>query len=353
MPSSTVRSLCIVRLSALGDVTMLLPLLRCLRRHREDLKIVCVIGRDVYPVLSGLKITGIEFVVVKKPRSIRDYFQFRQQMRDRQFDALFCLQASWRANWLYPFIRAQRKIGYGPDRAKDGHRWFVNESIPAAKPHLVDGFLQFAEHLGFPAAPEDSLAEWGLGLAPDVVSWAGQTLPAKPWMAVNPCSSKGERDWTAVRYAAVMRAARDRFNLEPVLLGGPAPRELAMRKAILAELGGPCLDLTGRTSISQLMAALARCRCLLAPDTGSVHIARAFNRPVVGLYAVAPAHRTGPYRATDFCVDKFDAAARRFLGIDPTTAAWSLRVHHREAMALIEVEEVVAKLAALLATTAP
>lgn len=349
MPASSARattppgSICIVRLSALGDTVMVAPLIRMLRREWPGAKLTWIIGKAAHPAVASLeRPAGVEFVVIDKPRGLRDYLALRRRMAGRNFDALLCLQASWRANLVYPCIRAYRKIGYGRDRAKDMHSLFVREKIPPAPPHILDGFLQFGEALGGVRSAADYEGAWGLEADPAALAWADATLPRGRWLAVSPCASKAERDWPAERYAEVIAHAWRAHNLPAVLLGGPAPREHRMADAICARLapGAPVTKLTGATSVPQLVAAISRCAALLAPDTGAVHIARAFARPVVGLYAVAPAGRTGPYRSLDFCVDKFPEAVALVHGRDVAVTPWSHRVHDARAMSLIGTEDV-------------
>jgi heptosyltransferase I len=337
-------SICLVRLSALGDVVMVLPLLRALQARWPEARITWVIGRAVLPALAGLAAEGVDFVVIDKPRGPGDYLRLRRQLASSDFDVLLCLQASLRANLLYPCIRAKRKIGYGSDRAKDLHRWFVAETLPPAHPHLVDGFLQFAEALGLPRTER---VEWRLPVDPQASIWADETLPKGPFLALSPCASKPERDWPAERFAALVQRAAP--LLPVVLLGGPGARERAQIDAIQALSGAEVLDLAGRTSLPQLVAVLSRCRVLVAPDTGAVHIANAFGRPVVGLYAVAPASRTGPYGNIGHCVDRFPEAVRRLQGLDPSQVPWAHRAHDLRAMQLIGLEDVWEKLSPLLA----
>ncbi|MDR0902203.1 MAG: hypothetical protein LBM92_05475, partial [Opitutaceae bacterium] len=141
-------TICIVRLSALGDAVMVAPLIKMLRREWPAAKITWVIGRGAHPAVASLERLGVEFVVIDKPRGARDYLALRRRLAGRCFDALLCLQASWRANLIYPCVRARRKIGYGRDRAKDCHSFFIREALPAGPSHILDGFLQFAEALG-------------------------------------------------------------------------------------------------------------------------------------------------------------------------------------------------------------
>jgi len=413
-PSATApASICIVRLSALGDVVMVLPLIKMLRRNWPAARITWIVGRDALPLVAPLANTAtatadnnnvtannnaVEIIPIEKPRRPADYLALRRQFKNRDFDALLCLQASWRANLIYPCIRARRKIGYSPDRAKDLHALFTRERIPPAPPrsHIIDGFFQFAETLGAARDASDYAAPWGLAIAPEARAWAAQTLPAAPWLAVAPCASKHERNWAPENYATVIAHAWRARKMPAILLGGPGESDRALsaqirhrldadvtqtgdsglrtpdsvtgtRDAGLGARGAVFADLTGQTTLPQLAAAIAHphCAALLAPDTGAVHIARAFGRPVIGLYAVAPATRTGPYRETGYCIDKFAAAVARFTNNKTTadttatddattdtdaTAAlpWSFRVHDPRAMQLITPDEVRAQLAKLL-----
>ncbi|MDR0352348.1 MAG: glycosyltransferase family 9 protein [Opitutaceae bacterium] len=351
------RTICLVRLSALGDVVMVAPLIKMLRREWPAARITWVIGKAAHPAVASLARLGVEFVVIDKPRGARDYLALRRRLAGRHFDALLCLQASWRANLVYPCIRARRKIGYGRDRAKDCHAWFVRETLPAAAAgtaHILDGFLQFGEALGGARAAEDYEGAWGLEPPPEARAWADGALPAGPWLAVAPCASKAERDWPASGWAAVAAHAWRAHRLPAVLLGGPAARDAATAAEIRALLPPDCpvTDLTGRTDVPRLLAALERCALLLAPDTGATHIARAFGRPVVGLYAVAPSSRTGPYRRTEYCVDKFVEAVALVHGAGSAKARRGARVHDPRAMGLIGTEEVSAALDAAAAAAA-
>jgi len=341
--SSQLQTLCIVRLSALGDVVLVLPLIRALQAHSPSTRITWVIGKGAYPLVAGLADEGIEFVVIDKPRRIADYLDLRRRLKGRTFDALLCLQASWRANWLYPCISARRKIGYSADRARDFQRFFVKEHISGHRPHLVDGFLQFAEHLGL---PKPLRAEWRLPVDKAAAEWAAASLPKEGFVAVSPCASKAERDWPVERHCEVIRSILERKQGPVVLLGGNSEREKQVAATIEKEVSSQTglINLVGATSLPRLVAALSHAKALIAPDTGAVHMANALGRPVVGLYAVAPAHRTGPYSRSEYCVDVFDRGVRELLGKDPARIPWSQRVHDPRAMSLISVDEVLARL---------
>lgn len=102
-----IKSICIVRLSALGDVLMAVPLIRTLQANLPQAKLTWIISRPAFDLVEGMD--GVEFILIDKPNSIVDYWRFKKQMKGRTFDVLLAPQASLRTNLLYPLIKAKRK----------------------------------------------------------------------------------------------------------------------------------------------------------------------------------------------------------------------------------------------------
>ena len=282
--AASLRDIVIVRLSALGDVTLLLPVIETLKRVLPQAQITWITGAATFPLLAG--IPGVEFMVFDKSQGLRGYLDLCRRLRGRRFDALLAMQASWRANFIYPLISAPVKIGFDRVRARDGQWLFTNRQIPFARQHLLDSFFAFIESLGI----TERAMHWNLSLTEADHAWAAAHVPPDrgPVLAVNPGASKAEREWPVERFIEVIQAARQRWGVEVVLTGGPGARERATGRQITNAVSANITNLIGETSPKQLAAVLARVDCLLAPDTGPVHIAGAVGTPVVGLYAVAP-----------------------------------------------------------------
>jgi heptosyltransferase I len=336
------KRICLMRLSALGDVCLMVPLVRTLHKSFPAAQITWVIGRDAHSLVEGLE--GVEFVTVQKEQPLGGLFTFYRAMRRRRFDALLATQASFRAHLLLPAIRAPLRVGFDAARAKDFHSLFVNRRISFAEQHLLDSFLSFAEAIGV----KERVLEWHLPLAPADHEFARTHLPGNDvfWLAINPTASKPERNWFAGRYAAIINHVADQWNWRIVLTGGPNRRERTFTDTLLANIRRreSVVDLVGKTTPKQLAAVLGRARLLLAPDTGPVHIATAMGTPVVGMYAVAPSKLSGPYFSRDLVIDKFDEAVQKFLNKSPQNVEWGTRVHTQKAMELISVESVLEKL---------
>ncbi|MDF1677404.1 MAG: glycosyltransferase family 9 protein [Legionellaceae bacterium] len=332
-----INSICLVRLSALGDVLMFVPLVRALQRHYPQAKITWIISPFAYTLVDEME--EIEFIVLDKPKSLADYWRFKQRLRGRKFDVLLAAQASFRANCLYPCIRAKRKIGYDKARAKDGHRWFVREAIQPGREHTLEGFLKFGAALGVPHAPP----VWKLPVNDAAYAWARSHIQSEdmPVLVVNPAASKSERSWFAASYVEVIRFVLSRWKLQVILIGGPGPQDKALGDAIASEV--PVTNLIGQSTPKQLLALIDLATLVLCPDTGPAHMAAAMGTPVIALHAVTNVDISGPYVYRHLAVNAYLKALER-VNQSVDTAPWGTQVHEPWAMTLISVDMVMARL---------
>lgn len=346
MHAARPQSICLLRLSALGDVTHVLPLVRTLRAAWPEVALTWVIGRGEQKLLDGLP--GVTFLVYDKKTGLAGMRALRRALAGRRFDALLQMQVAARANLLSAFLPARRRIGYDRARSKDLHGLFINERIPDRPGiHVLDALGSFCEPLGL----RQTEVIWDLPVPEDAHAWARAQWPddGVPTLAISPCSSHALRNWRAERYAAVADHARDQ-GWRVALLGGRSALERDTADAILAAMrppaqaggAGAVLDLVGKDTLKQLPALLARADLLMTPDSGPMHIANAMGTKVLGLHAASNPRRSGPYSDVRFCVDRYDAAARKYRGRPAAELKWGTKIEHDGVMDLVTVEDGIA-----------
>ena len=333
------HSICLLRLSALGDVTHVLPLLHTLRDAWPGLEVTWVIGKGEHRLLAGLP--GVRFVEYDKKTGLAGMRAMRRELGQR-FDALLQLQVSARANLLSAFIPARRRIGYDASRSKEGHGLFINERI-ADRPgiHVLDAIGSFAEALGL----QRDAVVWNLPVPDDAHAWARAQWgdDGRRTLMVSPCSSHALRNWRAERYAALAdHAAAQGWRI--VLCGGRSALERDTGDAILAAMRARdgVLDLIGKDTLKQLPALLARADLLVTPDSGPMHIANAMGTKVLGLHAASNPNRSGPYSDRRYCVDRYDDAARKFRGKPASELKWGSKIEAEGVMDLATVDDAIA-----------
>ena len=339
------RSVCLLRLSALGDTCHVIPLLRSLQAAWPHTRLTWVIGRAEAKLMR--LIPDVEFIEVDKREGLGGLRALRRQLRHRRFDVLLHLQHSLRASAVSLCIRAERRIGFPRGEARDLQWLFTNETVkPSGRAHVVDSLLAFADALGVHSRAED----WTLPLPPEALARARKLIPGyQSTLVISPCSSHPLRNWSAERYAAVADHAQRAQGMRVLICGGRSTAEREMADAILSRSRTGPIDLVGQDTLPELLAVLARATVLLSPDSGPVHMATLVNTPVIGLYAATPSARSGPYRSLDWCVDAHETAAARFRGKSAQALRWTHKIEQEGVMDLIGVDQVIARLDRLLA----
>jgi heptosyltransferase I len=338
-------TVCILRLSALGDTCHAVPVIRALQRAWPETKLTWIIGKAESRLME--LIDGVEFIIVDKRAGFAARRDLRARLRGRRFDVLLHMQLSFRASLVSRLVPATIRLGFDRARARELQWLFTNAQIaPRSREHVLDGLLGFLEALGI----EDRTPRWDVPLPPSATGYAERLIPdARPTLVISPCSSHPLRNWRADAYAAVAAHAASRHGMRVILAGGRTPAERTMGAAIESAAHVPLVNQIGRDTLPQMLALLARATVLLTPDSGPAHMATMVGTPVIGLYAATNPERSGPYLSRRWCVNAYPQAALRFRGRPPEELPWTEKIEEPGVMDLIEVGPVTAKLDELLA----
>lgn len=339
-------SICLLRLSAIGDCCNAVPVVRTLQAVWPRTRLSWVIGRTEHQLLGD--IPGVEFIPFDKSAGLAAWRRLRRQLRGRRFDVLLHMQFALRASLASLAVPADIRLGYDRARARE-RQWLFTNARAASHPrsHVVDGYFDLLAALGV----ERRVLRWDIPIPEEARRRLNELLPDGPVLAISPCSSlraNNYRNWRMERYAAVADYAAERHGLHVVLTGGPTDYERSAGQAVAAAARHPVTDLVGRTSLKALLALLQRSVAVVCPDSGPAHMATAVGTPVIGLFATSNPERTGPYLGREWIVNRYPQAVRRFLGASVEDVRWGRRVRDPRAMDLIGVADVTRRLDALM-----
>ncbi len=169
--------ICLLRLSALGDVTHVVPLIRTLQKTWPRATLVWVVGKAEHRLLEGLR--GVELIEYDKRSGLRGMLRLRETLsrvlgKRRRFDVLMQMQVSARANLLSLFIPSRIKIGYDKAKSKEAHSLVINRRIPrTGSRHVLDVIGSFCEPLGI----QQTQVEWDFPLSAEAQKWAQAQWP--------------------------------------------------------------------------------------------------------------------------------------------------------------------------------
>ena len=300
------RRIALLKPSALGDIVHSLPILTALRRRFPQARLTWVVNSGYRSLLEGHPdlddVLPFERGAARRGwgQALAVYRRFVAQLRRQRFDLVIDLQGLLRTGLMALVSGAGRRVGL--HTAREGAAWFYTDVIPvpdADRIHAVERYWCLARALG--AAEGEPV--FRVVVSEAARAWAEALLHPwpRPWLMLGAGSRWQTKRWPPASFAALARRAKAAFGGTVFLVGGGDETPLARKVKDL--LIGPSLDLTGRTTLPQLSALLARADLMLANDTGPLHLAAALGRPVVAPYTCTKVQLTGPYRAAGGAVE--------------------------------------------------
>ena len=290
-------------------------------------------------------IPDINFIVFDKSEGRRAYKNIRQRLADRRFDVALCMHASMRANLLCRSIPANVRLGFDKARARDFQWLFTDQRIPPTEhEHALEAMMSFATAIG--AAERD--LRWDIPVSSEARQFASQHVSdQQPLVVISPCSSqrsRNYRNWSIENYASIIRHLQHAHGCRVVVTGGNSELEGLYGNALSNQAAEPVDNLVGETSLKELLALITAADLVICPDSGPAHMATAAGTNVIGLYATSNPDRTGPYLCRDLTVNRYTDAVRKYLRTRPGKLRWGQRVRHPDAMDLITIDDVRAKI---------
>ena len=293
----------IVMMSAVGDAVHVLPLLTALKTHSPSSRVTWVLQPGAASLVHGHWAVD-EIIPFDRARGWRAYPAVRRALADRPFDVVLALQVYFKAGIVTSFTRAPVKLGFDRARARDANWLFTTHRIPSHEgQHVQDQYFEFLDAMSVPHGEP----RWDLGPWPDERAWQREFLAGfdRPIAPIVVATSKPEKDWPPERWAAVCDALWSDFGLQPVLVGGRSPRELAAEVEIRSRVNAPIASALG-SGLRKLVGILDGAALVLSPDTGPLHMTIALDRPVISLMGYTNPKRVGPYRRFhDLLVDAY------------------------------------------------
>lgn len=287
-----VQDVCIVLLTGLGDVVHGLPVANALKRHRPSLRITWVVEPMPAPIVDRHPAVD-EVVVFHKKRGVRGVTALARELSGG-FDLTLNFNIYFKSVFATVFSGARVRVGFDRQRARDLTWVFANRRLPPRpRRHTQDMFLEFLELLGVPAEP----LAWRLGPT------AGEREEQRrfferfdrPVATIVPASANAAKDWIPERWARVIDGLEREHGFATLIVGGPSGRERRIVAEILDAAESRPVVAMG-DGIRPLLWRIDGSALVIAPDTGPLHIARALEVPVIGLYGHTNPWRVGPYR---------------------------------------------------------
>ncbi|WP_411281395.1 glycosyltransferase family 9 protein [Gemmatimonas sp.] len=303
LPPFTLDRVGIVMMSAVGDAVHVMPIIHAIKAHSPTSRITWVLQPGPATLVRGHPLVD-DIVLFDRSKGWTAFLHTRRELASRRFDVVLALQVYFKAGLITSFTHAPLKLGFDRARARDANWMFTTHRIaPHAGQHVQDQYFEFLEALGVPhGVPQWTLGPWN----DDERRWQRDFHAQfdRPIAPIVVATSKVAKDWMPERWAAVCHLLWNDFGLQPVLVGGRSPREVAAEAVILRH--APMAHSALGSGLRRLAAILDGAAVALSPDTGPLHLAVALRTPVISLLGYTNPKRVGPYDfSRDLMIDAY------------------------------------------------
>jgi 3-deoxy-D-manno-octulosonic-acid transferase/heptosyltransferase-1 len=349
------RSILMIKLSAIGDVVHTLPLLEVLRKNLPEARIDWVVEQEASEIIAGhaaldrvivsrRKIWQKDFMVRgKRSGTIREVLELLRELRSERYDLVIDMQGLFKSGLLTGLSRGERKIGF--TWAREGSTLFLTEPPyfeDQYRQHAIERYLETARILGCKVnswkgrIPLQSSHEHRVDMLLQEKGVNGNRLAA-----VNPMARWDTKLWEPEKFAALADRIHDELHMSVLFTGSKSDRPIIEEIRHRMSKGG-AINLAGEIGLKELAFLYTRCAALITTDTGPMHIAAAMDCPVIALFGPTAPWRTGPYGSAHQVV-------REELGCSP---CFKKKCSHRTCMKSISVGRVFQTLVERLARDA-
>mgnify|MGYP002777169300 CR=1 FL=1 len=293
----SLRRLLVMRLDNIGDMVMLTPALRALRQALPEVDLTLLAspaGHQLAPLLPWVNQVMPLRSLWQDASGALAFDPEREQelikkLRQDRFDATLIFTSFSQSPYPPAYVAYLAGIPLRLGQSKEFGGRVLSDWVkpPPDDSHQVDRNLHLLQAIGI--APLGRHLELAI---PAVIQTAADRClhqagvsSHQPFILLAPGASCAARCYDPERYREVARLLATHTNLPIVVVGSEREGELVAPILALQQEGYPIASLVGQTSVPELAAVIRRASLVIGNNSGPMHLADAFRRPLVILFS--------------------------------------------------------------------
>ena len=319
----------VVRLDdRLGNIVLLTPLLVALKGRFSRAHVTCLLARRYWELREFIPSVN-EFIPFERSAMARNPIRISpllKQLQASHYDLVFDASDDRSVSFNHLMVTALSKGRFriGHDRGEAARYYEVAVPVPgtaadsqprhAAEMHLdlLRAVTPIRSHprplLKPPKTDNGFAAKFRAGIGAD---------PSAPLVLLHP-GGRGPKRWPASEFAAVTRHLGKNGEMIVAMVWGPA--DIAAADEVRS-LAGSAIHPAGILPLADLVSLIRDAAVFVSGDCGPMHLAAAFNTPVVSVFLVSDA---GKYRTLGPDDVLFDPRRQPFTPQDVANAVQSI-----------------------------
>jgi ADP-heptose:LPS heptosyltransferase len=269
----------IIRFSSIGDIVLTTPVIRCLKKQVADAEVHFLV-KDKFravvehnPYIDKLHVLAHSWELMIEELMTEDY------------DYIIDLHHNTKTLRVKKALKKKSFSFYKLNIQKYFYTAFKINTLP--KKHIVDRYLQTVESFGV----RNDGAGLDYFIGPHEIK--KEDIPAAHWAGYIACvigAAHGTKRWPVHKWKEFC----DRLQHPVILLGGP--EDAVNGNEIAASDTVKIYNACGKFSLNESADIVKRAKLVISNDTGLMHIAAAFKRPIISLWGnTVPSFGMTPY----------------------------------------------------------
>lgn len=283
-----IRKILIRSANWVGDTVMMIPSLVALKKTFPSAEITVLAKPWVIPLLENHPSVDRTMIFAKGSgffNSLKELARIISWLRAERFDLAVLFQNAFEAAFLAYIGKVRYRIGYNTD----GRGFLLTHKVIRDQRillvHQVEYFLGLIEAMDWHVEEREPIL-----YVNDEDSRSGSLMLSSMGIedtyfifGIHPGAEYGSaKRWPEERFAVIGDWAANRWNAKVVIFGSFSETEIAAKISDLMHANP--VNLCGKTTLGQAMALIKRCNFFLTNDSGLMHIAAAFNIPLVAVF---------------------------------------------------------------------
>lgn len=306
MPAAAdVREIALVKFWGMGSIVLMTPAIALLRERYPHARLTFVTqaaNRELIGMLAGVD-DVLTLELGRGPaRFAASLATLVADCRHRRFDLWVDCEFLTRFSALLTGVAGARvAVGFHDPEVDRGRLHHVRMPFNGQW-HMIDNFCMVATGDVEPPPPAARRPLQRIAATPEAALAVGNKLAVaglgvgEPYLVLNPNAGELalERRWSVERFAELADELLATFGGKVVVVGAPAERAYVQGMLAATKTRERVIDLSGQTSLPELVALFAEARLLVSNDTGPLHLACAVGTPTIAIFGPETPTLFGP-----------------------------------------------------------
>jgi len=276
-----IKKILIIRVDEIGDVIVTTPLISTLKKEFPKSKLSVLVKESTVellknnPNIDGIYVTKSWF---KEKISLGEFIELIKKFRKENFDMVLDPHADPR-NIILAYFCGKIKIGFNIR----GFGFLLDFVAPYKKKHISETILDLAKAVGIKKVNKKTEVYFSKKdeIKINNLFKKHKIKRNKLLICINPGTGRKNKEWLLKNWQSLTGLLIKKYNCQIIFTGNEEENKLIGK---IIGKNKNCYNFSGKSNLLELSALIKKCDLFIAPDTGSLHIARALNVPLIGLF---------------------------------------------------------------------